>query len=101
MTTSSTPSREPDIEPDELVRHELIGLDVRVVDSTDETLVGVEGRVVGETKSTLELDLGVESSKQVQKSNSTFEFELADAVVQVEGDVIEERPADRIKMKIR
>ncbi|WP_254545272.1 ribonuclease P protein component 1 [Halomarina pelagica] len=57
-----------------LPRHELIGLRVRVVESTDPTLVGVEGEVVMETTNTL--TVAGARTVQVPKAVATFEFEL-------------------------
>ena len=63
--------------PETLVKHELVGLHVRVVESTDPNRVGIEGRVVGETMRTLRIrrDSGV---VQVPKAGTTFEFALTD-----------------------
>jgi len=40
-----------------LVRHELIGLTCRVKDSTNKALVGLEGRVIDESRQTLTLEV--------------------------------------------
>jgi ribonuclease P protein subunit POP4 len=77
--------------PESLPRHELVGLHVRVVEDTDQSRVGIEGRVVRETMQTLVIeprsterasgadrepsDSGV---KQVPKAGATFEFRLTD-----------------------
>ena len=63
--------------PETLTRHELIGLHARVVESTDPSRVGAEGRVVSETMRTLLVsdDLGV---TRVPKRGTTFEFRLTD-----------------------
>jgi len=63
--------------PATLVKHELVGLHVRVAESTDPNRVGTEGRVVAETMRTLSVgrDAGV---VQVPKAGTTFEFRLTD-----------------------
>ena len=61
--------------PETLPRHELIGLHVRVVESTDPTLVGCEGAVVMETMRTLTVE-GASRVRQVPKAACTFEFRL-------------------------
>ena len=38
------------ITPQNLVRHELIGLKARVADSSDKKIIGLEGRVVDEIR---------------------------------------------------
>ncbi len=67
--------------PETLVRHELNGLPVRVVESDDEGRVGLEGRVVLETTNTLSIATRVEGEERVltvPKSGSTFEFAITD-----------------------
>ncbi len=82
--------------PKNLVKHELIGLRCKIVDSTDPGLVGVEGRVVYETKNMLEIE--VEGRvKKIPKKNCTFVFFLEDKEVEIPGNKIALRPEDRIK----
>ena len=91
--------------PETLVRHELAGLSVRVVDAAHEGYVGIEGRVVDETANTLlvERDSGV---VQVQKAGTAFEFALDDGAdgtdgvsyVVVEGERLVARPARRTEL---
>ena len=90
--------------PETLVRHELAGLSVRVVDATHEGYVGIEGRVVDETANTLLVgrDSGV---RQVPKAAATFEFALPDddgegdtSYVIVEGERLVARPARRTEL---
>ena len=66
--------------PETLTRHELTGLHVRVVESTDPSRVGVEGRVVSETMQTLLVEPADNDSgvTQVPKRGTTFEFRLTD-----------------------
>jgi len=63
--------------PESLPRHELVGLHVRVVEDTDQSRVGIEGRVVRETMQTLCLDTD-SGARQVPKAGATFEFRLTD-----------------------
>ncbi|MFB6136434.1 MAG: ribonuclease P protein component 1 [Halobacteriaceae archaeon] len=65
------------LSPETLPRHELVGLPVRVVESTDPTRVGLAGRVVGETMRTLCIRTPT-GEKQVPKGTATFEFALTD-----------------------
>jgi ribonuclease P protein subunit POP4 len=77
--------------PETLTRHELNGLRVAVADAPNPDLVGICGRVVGETMRTLRVAVGSGDAssdgrdsasaatsrvKQVPKRGSTFEFEL-------------------------
>jgi ribonuclease P protein subunit POP4 len=63
--------------PENLTRHELNGLRVRVVDAPNPDLVGIEGRVVAETQGTLSVASRTRV-RQVPKEGSTFEFALTD-----------------------
>ncbi|PSQ11063.1 ribonuclease P [Halobacteriales archaeon QS_5_70_15] len=89
--------------PETLVRHELAGLSVRVVDAAHEGYVGIEGRVVDETANTLLVD-GDSGAMQVQKAGTTFEFALAGdgedgpSHVVVEGERFVARPARRTEL---
>jgi ribonuclease P protein subunit POP4 len=62
--------------PETLLRHELNGLRVTVVDAPNPDLVGICGRVVGETMRTLRVEGADARVRQVPKRGSTFEFEL-------------------------
>ncbi|QLD84722.1 ribonuclease P protein component 1 [Natronomonas halophila] len=84
--------------PDSLVRHELAGLDVEVVDSPNPDLVGIAGRVVDETMHTL-LVAASDGMKRVPKADATFRFDLDDTAVVVEGDRLVARPARRTELK--
>ena len=64
--------------PETVTRHELAGLPVRVVAADNPDLVGIEGRVVGETMRTLRVATGASRAKVVPKAGTTFEFALMD-----------------------
>ncbi|MFB6113406.1 MAG: ribonuclease P protein component 1 [Halodesulfurarchaeum sp.] len=64
--------------PETLPRHELVGLPVRVVSSSDPSRLDIDGRVVDETRQTLLIETGTSGVKQVPKAGTTFEFALID-----------------------
>lgn len=89
------------ISPKNLIRHELIGLDVEVVESKNKFQIGVKGTVVDETKNTLtvETDKGL---KKIQKKGSIFIFKIYDGKkVKVNGNKIAVRPEERTKLKVK
>lgn len=89
------------MKPEELVRHELIGLEVRVADSTNKSQAGLEGRVVDESRQTLtiETEKGV---KTLAKEQCVFSFRLPSGErVRVDGKLLVARPEDRIKKRFR
>ena len=89
------------ITPENLVRHELIGLPVEVASGTNPTLVGISGRVVDETRNTLLIETrsGV---RCVPKSCNCFLFTLSQGLkVKAVGSVLVSQPENRINKKIR
>ncbi len=89
------------ITPKNIVRHELIGLNVEVKDSKNKTQIGLKGMVVNETKNMLwiETEKGI---KKVLKKDCKFIFTLPSGEkVLVDGKLIAKRPEERIKMKVR
>jgi ribonuclease P protein subunit POP4 len=86
--------------PENLVRHELIGLRVRIVSSPNRTLRGLEGKVVDETRTMLVIERADGSEVSAQKETSVFSFELGGARVRIDGRVLVGRPEDRIRKKL-
>ncbi len=76
--------------------HELIGLRITVVKSSEDTLNGLSGEVVDETKNTLRVKTK-NGLKIIPKSIVTIRIELVDGTfVTVDGRNISYRPEDRI-----
>ncbi|GAA0515838.1 ribonuclease P protein subunit POP4 [Halorubrum aquaticum] len=65
------------ISPETLVRHELVGLPVRVADADGDAHVGIAGRVLYETERTLVVRTG-SGDKRVPKSGTTLEFAVVE-----------------------
>lgn len=88
------------ITPHNLVRHELCGLYVKIVRSTNPTQVGLKGRIVSESYHMLTLETG-KGEKRVAKKDCVFVFKLPSGLeVRVDGKVLVGRPEDRIKKKL-
>lgn len=89
------------IDKSNILIHEFIGLEVEVAKSTCRNLTGKRGRVVDETKNTIEIERnGI--TKTVPKRASTFRFHLpSGGSVDVDGRLIEYRPEDRPKRLMR
>ncbi|MFQ5987114.1 MAG: ribonuclease P protein component 1 [Thermoplasmata archaeon] len=79
----------------DLVNHELIGLDVEVVDATDPNQCGIRGRVVDETRNTLLLEAGGRELR-IPKAGATFRFAVGEGLT-VAGSRLRYRPEDRVK----
>lgn len=90
-----------DVNPRNLVHHELIGLEAKVVRSSHPGYVGISGRVLDETMNMLYIETP-RGIKAVPKETSTFLFTLPTGeLVEVEGWVIRARPEDRVKRRVK
>ena len=84
-----------------IVQHEFIGLETKVIKSSNPHVVGITGRVVDETRNTLTI-LHNGERKVVIKDTAVFDFVMSDGtVVELDGKVIMGRPEDRIKKRPR
>jgi len=87
--------------PENLVRHELMGLRVRIVESTNPKSAGLSGRVVDETRNTLVIEKADGREVTLSKEAHVFSFEVGSVWVKVDGKLLVARPEDRIKKKFR
>ncbi|VVB61184.1 Ribonuclease P protein component 1 [uncultured archaeon] len=82
-----------------IVRHELIGLQAEIVESTDEKKQGLKGKIIDETKKMLLLRTE-KGEKSTEKAINTFRITLPDGKkVDVNGKLLLGRPEERIKKK--
>ncbi|MDO5850998.1 MAG: ribonuclease P protein component 1 [Methanobacteriaceae archaeon] len=89
------------ITPQNIFRHELIGLRTEIIESNHTDYIGIKGKVIDETYNTLTIDTG-DKEKLIPKKDVVFMFYLSDnKKVSVEGNVIISRPEDRIKKKYK
>ncbi len=82
--------------PNNIVRHELIGLNIEIVKAENPSLIGIKGKVIDESKNTLTIETQ-NKIKKILKDQATFNIELKDHIVQVEGKLLLGRSEDRIK----
>ncbi|AAL81940.1 ribonuclease P [Pyrococcus furiosus DSM 3638] len=84
-----------------IVWHELIGLKVRVVNSTHPGYVGIEGYVIDETRNMLVI-AGENKVWKVPKDVCIFEFETWDGTkIKISGEKLVGRPEMRLKKRWR
>jgi ribonuclease P protein subunit POP4 len=89
------------ITPENLVRHELIGLEAMVRLSGNPQLVGITGRVIDESRNTLILETSEGREVTIVKDQCTLSFRLPSGEsVRVDGRLLVARPEDRIKKKL-
>ena len=82
-----------------ILRHELIGLECKVVSSGNKSLVGLAGRIADETMKTLVLDR--EKRRRIPKQGTVFRIAVGKRSVIINGDMLVARPEDRIKKKFK
>ena len=89
------------ITPQNFVNHELIGLRVTLVKSTNKDAVGLSGRIIDESRNIFKLEC-CGQEKTAAKHRNTFEFTLPEGdKVRIAGDLVQGRPEDRVAKSIR
>src|SRR3989338_1316437 len=79
-----------------IMAHEMIGLNVRVLQSTDKSRMGASGKVIDETKNVFVIESNG-AQMILPKAECGFEFDLNGEKVMVDGKKICYRPELRIK----
>ena len=84
-----------------IVQQELIGLNAKVARSSHPGYVGIEGRVLNETRNTIVI-LHKNKKKVIIKNTAVFNFTMPDGtIVEIDGKAIIGRPEDRIKKRVK
>jgi ribonuclease P protein subunit POP4 len=84
------------ITKENILGHEMIGLEIKVINSTDPFKIGTKGIVVDETQNTFVI-IDREKEKILAKKECEFEFNLNGEKVIVKGKEILKRSEDRVK----
>ncbi len=84
-----------------ILQSELIGLNAKVVKSSHPNYVGIEGRVINETRNTIVITHG-NKNKTIVKNTAVFHFTMpSGTTVEINGKAIVGRPEDRVKKRLR
>ena len=78
-----------------ITSHEFIGLDTEITQSTNPQVIGLNGRIINETKSMFTINTE-NGSKSIAKLTNSWKFSIEGKDVVVEGSKITKRPFDRI-----
>lgn len=90
------------ITPQNIFRHEFIGLPVEVANSSHDGYKGIKGKVVDETKNTIKIEDERGDEKIIPKKVAVFHFTLpGGSKVEIDGKVIAIRPENRIKKRYK
>ena len=87
------------ITQENLLIHELIGLDATIMKSNNEQITGISGKIVDETKSMLFLNT-INGIKKIPKEIAEWKFSFDKNESIVTGSLIIKRSQDRLGGKI-
>lgn len=79
-----------------LLKGELIGREVEVVESRDPSWMGKKGIIVDETKNTFKIEIDGKE-KIIAKDIARFRFRIGNRFLEIEGSRLKYRPEERIK----
>jgi len=82
-----------------ITSHEFIGLDTEITQSTNSQVIGLNGRIIDETKSMFKINTE-KGVKSVAKSTNQWKFTLENRDIIIEGSKIAKRSFDRIGAKV-
>lgn len=82
-----------------ILRHELIGLNTEVVESSNPNYLGIKGKIVDETKKSIIINQQG-TLKRILKNQVNICLKLSDNKVDVQGKFLEGRPWERLKKKL-
>ncbi len=77
----------------DVVKKELIGSNIEVVNSKNKSLIGVKGKIIDETKNMFVLD----NQKKLIKSQSIFRIKIKNKTYEINGKILQNSPEDRLK----
>ncbi|HJJ22695.1 MAG TPA: ribonuclease P protein subunit [Nitrosopumilus sp.] len=83
------------ITTDNITSHEFIGLHTEIIQSSNPEIIGLNGRIVNETKSMFTINTK-NGMKSISKSKNSWKFSIENKDVVVDGSKITKRPFDRI-----
>jgi len=86
------------ITADTIARHEFIGLDTKIINSSNLEVVGLNGTVINETKSMFTINTE-KGRKMIPKSTNDWGFTINGKNMTVKGSTITKRPFERIGAK--
>lgn len=83
------------ITADNITSHEFIGMDTEIIKSTNPQVIGLNGRIIYETKSMFTINTK-NGTKSIAKSTNNWKFSIEGKDIVVDGSKITKRPFDRI-----
>jgi len=81
-----------------LARSELIGLNVKIIESENSFNKGIKGKIIDETKNMFMVKTE-KGRKSIIKNQCVFEFKFKEKDIQINGKSLSTRPEERIKQR--
>ena len=83
---------------DTISRHEFIGLETKIINSSNPQVIGLNGTIINETKSMFTINTQ-NGMKNIPKSTNQWKFSIEGKETTLDGSKIEKRPFERIGAK--
>jgi ribonuclease P protein subunit POP4 len=80
---------------DEVARHEIIGLTIRITEASNPDLVGLEGKVLDETKNSFVIETA--SGRKTVLKNQITQLMIVEKNITVQASSLMKRSEERIK----
>ena len=86
------------ITQENILSHEIIGLESEIIESSNQQVIGLNGTVVDETKSMFTLDTN-KGFKKIPKNQNKWRFSISKTTVDIDGNLLVKRPQDRLGVR--
>ena len=86
------------ITPENIVSHEIIGLEAKISESSNPQVIGLNGTIIDETKSMFTINTK-QGFKKIPKDHSKWKFILGKKEVEIDGRLLVKRPYERVGVK--
>jgi len=83
------------ITPDNITKHEFIGINTQIIESTNSQIIGLNGTIINETKSMFTINTK-KGTKLIPKSHITWKFNVNKQEIFIDGSKIQKRSFDRL-----
>ncbi len=83
---------------DNITSHEFIGLHTEITQSSNPQIIGLNGRIVDETKSMFRINTK-NGMKSIAKAKNSWKFSIENQDIVIDGSKITKRSFDRIGVK--
>lgn len=88
------------MQPQDVLKYELIGLEIEVIDARNAHLKGLRGKIIDETRNTLTIECN-SATKRLIKDQVTFTTTINNRKVMIDGALLVGRAEERLKKKIK